>query len=72
VAEHPSSERSPEPEAPKESAGPGSGPVGPAPEDEPGEPGAEGGSQSPSADQPPGWPTGDDSPLGDTDQHSDA
>lgn len=42
------------------------------PEDRPKEPGAEGGSESPSADKPPGAPADDDSPLGDTDQHSDA
>ena len=41
-----------------------------APEDVPGEPGAEGGSQSPATDALPGMPTEDDSPLGDTDQHS--
>jgi hypothetical protein len=44
-----------------------------APEDQPEEPGAEGGSDSPAADQLPGGPaSGDDSPLGDTDQHSKA
>ncbi|MBV9193335.1 MAG: hypothetical protein JO168_04260 [Solirubrobacterales bacterium] len=44
-----------------------------APEDRPEEPGAEGGSKSPAADQLPGAPaSGDDSPVGDTDQHSDA
>ncbi len=42
-----------------------------APEDRPGE-GAEGGSQSPAADQPPAVPSSDDSPLGDTDQHSES
>jgi hypothetical protein len=43
----------------------------PAPEDRPGEPGAEGGSQSPAADKLPAMPAkDDDSPLGDTDQHS--
>lgn len=42
----------------------------PAPEDLPGEPGAEGGSKSPAADKLPGMPADDDSPLGDTDQHS--
>lgn len=43
------------------------------PEDHPDEPGAEGGSESDSADRLPGAPAGDDeSPLGDTDQHSDA
>lgn len=41
------------------------------PEDRPEEPGAEGGSDSPDADTPPGLPShDDDSPLGDTDQHS--
>ncbi len=41
------------------------------PEDQEDEPGAEGGSESPSADRPPGAPAeDDDSPLGDTDQHS--
>jgi len=40
------------------------------PEDEPGEPGAEGGSGG-SADTPPPLPDeDDDTPLGDTDQHS--
>jgi hypothetical protein len=32
--------------------------------------GAEGGDQSPAADTPPGLPASDNSPLGDTDQHS--
>ena len=41
------------------------------PEDQPAEPGAEGGSGG-SADVPPAAPADDDSPLGDTDQHSDA
>ena len=41
-----------------------------APEDVPGEPGAEGGSKSPAAEKPPGMPSRDDSPVGDTDQHS--
>jgi hypothetical protein len=42
------------------------------PEDDAGEPGAEGGSEG-SADTPPPAPdTDDDSPMGDTDQHSDA
>lgn len=41
-----------------------------APEDRPDEPGAEGGSQSEAADKLPGAPADDDSPLGDTDQHS--
>ncbi len=40
------------------------------PEDRPDEPGAEGGSRSPAADTPPALPSDDDSPLGDTDQHS--
>ncbi|MBV8733579.1 MAG: hypothetical protein JO321_04455 [Solirubrobacterales bacterium] len=39
-------------------------------EDLPEEPGAEGGSRSPAADKPPGMPADDDSPVGDTDQHS--
>jgi hypothetical protein len=43
-----------------------------APEDRPGEPGAEGGSDSPAADRLPAEPADDDSPLGDTDQHSAA
>lgn len=43
-----------------------------APEDQPGEPGAEGGSQSDAKDKLPGAPSDDDSPVGDTDQHSDA
>jgi hypothetical protein len=43
----------------------------PQPEDRPDEPGAEGGSEG-SADTPPAVPSDDDSPLGDTDQHSDA
>ena len=42
-----------------------------APEDQPEEPGAEGGSGSAAADQPPAVPSEDDSPLGDTDQHSE-
>jgi hypothetical protein len=43
------------------------------PEGRPGEPGAEGGSGSESADKPPAAPASDDeSPAGDTDQHSDA
>jgi hypothetical protein len=42
------------------------------PEDQPGEPGSAGGSQSPAADKLPAAPADDDSPLGDTDQHSDA
>ena len=40
------------------------------PENRPEEPGAEGGAQSPAADKLPGQPAGDDSPVGDTDQHS--
>jgi hypothetical protein len=44
---------------------------GDAPEDKPDEPGAEGGSQSPNNDKLPGAPAeDDDSPVGDTDQHS--
>jgi hypothetical protein len=43
-----------------------------SPEDEPSEPGAEGGSESDAADALPGEPADDSSPLGDTDQHSDA
>jgi hypothetical protein len=42
------------------------------PENRPEEPGAEGGAESPAADQLPGLPADDDTPLGDTDQHSDA
>jgi hypothetical protein len=42
------------------------------PENRPDEPGAEGGADSPAADTLPGAPADDDSPLGDTDQHSDA
>jgi hypothetical protein len=42
----------------------------PAPEDLPDEPGAEGGSESAAADKLPGAPASDDSPVGDTDQHS--
>ena len=41
-----------------------------APEDLDEEPGAEGGSQSSAADKLPGAPSKDDSPVGDTDQHS--
>jgi len=45
----------------------------PAPEDSPAEPGAKGGSGSEAADKLPAAPAeDDDSPLGDTDQHSDA
>ena len=44
-----------------------------APEDQAEEPGAEGGSTSPAAGKLPGEPaSGDDSPVGDTDQHSKA
>ena len=43
-----------------------------SPEDMPGMPGAEGGSQSDSAHTLPGIPSKDGSPLGSTDQHSDA
>jgi hypothetical protein len=42
------------------------------PENRPEEPGAEGGADSPAADKLPGLPADDDSPVGDTDQHSDA
>lgn len=42
-----------------------------APEDESGEPGARGGSGSENADTLPAAPADDDTPLGDTDQHSD-
>jgi hypothetical protein len=42
-----------------------------APEDRPEETGARGGSTSPSADRLPAAPADDDTPLGDTDQHSD-
>jgi hypothetical protein len=41
-------------------------------EDQPGEPGAEGGSQSDAKDKLPGAPSDDSSPVGDTDQHSNA
>ncbi len=37
-----------------------------------GEPGAKGGDESPSADTLPGLPSKDGTPLGDTDQHSNA
>lgn len=47
-------------------------PDSPAPEDQPGEPGAEGGSQSDAKDKLPGAPSDDNSPVGDTDQHSNA
>jgi hypothetical protein len=44
-----------------------------APEDRPEEPGAEGGSKSSAADTLPALPDqDDDTPLGDTDQHSKA
>lgn len=41
-------------------------------EDKPGEPGAEGGSGGSKDTPPPAPDKDDDSPLGDTDQHSDA
>jgi hypothetical protein len=47
-------------------------PDGQSPEDMPGLPGAEGGSKSKSAHALPGMPTKDGTPLGSTDQHSDA
>lgn len=37
-----------------------------------GSPGAEGGDESENKDTPPAVPADDDSPLGDTDQHSNA
>jgi hypothetical protein len=40
-------------------------------DDDPNRPGAEGG-ESDATDQPPAAPADDDSPLGDTDQHSTA
>jgi len=40
-------------------------------EQESGEGGARGGDESPSADRAPAAPSDDDTPLGDTDQHSD-
>jgi hypothetical protein len=43
-----------------------------APEDQPSAPGAEGGSDSDTKDKLPGAPADDDSPVGDTDQHSNA
>jgi hypothetical protein len=44
-----------------------------APEDRPDEPGAEGGTKSEAADKLPAQPAPDDeSPVGDTDQHSNA
>lgn len=43
-----------------------------APEDKPDELGAEGGSKSASKDKLPGAPARDSSPIGDTDQHSQA
>lgn len=46
-------------------------PQGPAPEDQPDEVGAEGGSKAARRSKLPPWPDeDDDSPLGDTDQHS--
>ncbi len=42
------------------------------PEDRPDELGTEGGAESPAADKLPGVPADDDSPVGDTEQHSDA
>ncbi len=42
------------------------------PEDRPGEPGAEGGSGGAQDSPPPAPDPDDDSPLGDTDQHSGA
>jgi hypothetical protein len=45
---------------------------GEPPENRQDEPGAEGGADSPSADKLPGAPAKDESPVGDTDQHSDA
>lgn len=48
-------------------------PDGPAPEDQPDEVGAEGGSESARQSKAPATPDpGDDSDLGDTDQHSNA
>lgn len=49
----------------------GEGDLKQPPEDRPEEPGAEGGSESPAADQIPALPSEDESPLGDTDQHSE-
>ena len=43
-----------------------------APEDKPSEPGAEGGSDSETKDKLPGVPADDGTPVGDTDQHSNA
>jgi hypothetical protein len=43
-----------------------------APEDQPSAPGAEGGSDSDTKDKLPGTPADDDTPVGDTDQHSNA
>jgi hypothetical protein len=46
-------------------------PKEPAPEDQPGEPGAEGGSETARRSKAPMMPDKkDDSPVGDTDQHS--
>ena len=42
------------------------------PEDQPGKPRAEGGSHSDAKDKLPRVPSDDDSPVGDTDQHSNA
>lgn len=56
---------------PEDTEDPRRGEAAGAPEDKPDEPGAEGGSQSPSKDKLPGAPAkDDDSPVGDTDQHS--
>lgn len=41
-------------------------------ENEPDQSGAEGGTDGDSKDAPPGAPGDDDSPVGDTDQHTDA
>ncbi len=43
-----------------------------APEDAPSQPGAEGGSNRDTRDRLPGVPADDDTPVGDTDQHSNA
>ncbi|HKG39115.1 MAG TPA: hypothetical protein VKB25_09025 [Conexibacter sp.] len=40
------------------------------PDERAGEPGSRGGDESPSADRLPAAPSDDDTPLGDTDQHS--
>jgi hypothetical protein len=60
MAEHPQDDKD---RTPREERTPGA---------EPGTPGAEGGEQSPAADALPAEPADDDSPLGDTDQHSNA